>query len=82
MWYLEGFNPQTRRLAREHLLRNLDTPTIRRVLNVHDDWPIQPFDFEIPSYEALYELTKYGDELIDIEESLHYVFAFYADDGD
>jgi hypothetical protein len=42
-WYLEGFDRETEWLVREHPLPNLDAGTIRRVLKVYDDYPIEPF---------------------------------------
>jgi hypothetical protein len=77
-WYLEGFDLKTRQLVREHPLQKLDVGTIRRVLKVYDDYPIEPFDFLIPNLEALYELAEYSDEYIDIDESLQYDLAFHA----
>jgi hypothetical protein len=79
MWYLEGFDRETEWLVREHPLPNLDAGTIRRVLKVYDDLPIEPFAFDIPTWEALYELAKYGDEPIEIDESLHYGLGSYVD---
>lgn len=79
MWHLEGFDRETEELVQEPRLPKLDASTIRRVLKVYDDLPIEPFTFEIPNREALYELAKYGDEPIKIDESLQYFLAFYTD---
>ena len=82
MWYLEGFDRKTEWRVRKHALQNLDAPTIRRVLNVYDDLPIEPFAFDIPTRDALYELAKYSSEPIEIDESLWYQLGFYVDDDE
>jgi hypothetical protein len=79
MWYLEGFDRETELLVWEHPLQNLDAGTIRRVLKVYDDLPIEPFDFDVPSVDAAYELALYSAKPIEIDESLEYQLGFYTD---
>lgn len=59
MWYLEQFDLETDELAQEYLLQEIDDPTLRRILNIQDSDPIEPFSLEVANLAAFENLTQY-----------------------
>ncbi|MUM19965.1 hypothetical protein FZI91_00255 [Mycobacterium sp. CBMA271] len=61
MWYIEEFDRTTEQLVAEYLIRGLEADTLRRILKVDDDLPMEPFDFEMPGREVFDELVRHVD---------------------
>ena len=64
----------------EYRLTRLNEPAIRAILNVDDDIPVEPFDFDIPTVEAVRAFIPYADEPIALDETLLYQLGCYAPD--
>lgn len=79
MWYLQGFDRATEALVQEVALSRADADVVRRELNVDDDLPVEPFDFDVATVAAARHLATFSDEPVDIDPSLLYQLAFYAD---
>lgn len=79
MWYLQGFDPRTEKLVQEARLPRLGPDAIRRVLDVYDGLPIEPFDFDIPTADTAQELATFSDAPVIIDPDLWYQLAFYTD---
>ncbi len=79
MWYIEEFDRSSETLIREHPLPALRDPDVRRILNVHDDLPIEPFGFDIPDSKTLEELSTFGQATIRFDASITYQLGFYTD---
>lgn len=78
MWYLQGFDPTTDTLVQEVPLPRADTHVIRRELNINDDLPIEPFDFDVASVATAKNLAAFSDEPVQIDRRLVYQLAFNA----
>ncbi|WP_131830873.1 DUF7683 domain-containing protein [Mycobacteroides abscessus] len=79
MWCLQGFDRATEALVQEIALARADANIIRRELNIDDDLPVEPFDFDVATIAAARKLAAYGDEGVDVDPRLLYQLAFYAD---
>ena len=79
MWCIEGFDKETEQFVNEWPLRDLDEGTLRDILNVHDDDPMEPFDFEIPDTTTLRSLVKYVDGSFEIDNSMSYQLGYRRD---
>jgi hypothetical protein len=79
MWYLQGFDRRTEELVKENRLSSVDTATIRRLLKIDDDLPIEPFGFDIPTTELAREFAAFSDTPVVVNPELWYQLGFYAD---
>lgn len=76
-WWLQGFDRTTERLVQETHLPRLTVAEIRAILNVDDDIPVEPFDFDVPNLDAVRALAAYADEPAAIDETLIYQLGCY-----
>lgn len=76
-WWLQGFDRTTERLVQETHLTRLTVAAIRTILDVDDDIPVEPFDFDIPNLDAARALAAYADEPVAIDEALIYQLGCY-----
>ncbi|MUM04565.1 hypothetical protein B5P44_07190 [Mycobacterium sp. CBMA 213] len=79
MWYLQGFDRTTEALVQEVPLPWADAGVIRRELNIDDDLPVEPFDFDVATIAAARNLATFSDESVNVDPRLVYQLAFYAD---
>lgn len=79
MWYIQGFDRRTDELAQEAPLTQINSDAIRRVLDVYDDLPVEPFDFDVPTPDKARELATFSDTPLAIDPDRWYQLAFYAD---
>ncbi len=79
MWYLQGFDRKTEELVQENRLSRVDGATIRRVLKIDDDLPIEPFGFDIPTTELAREFAALSDKPAVVDPELWYQLGFYTD---
>jgi len=49
----------------------------RTILDVDDDVPVEPFDFDIPNLDAARALAAYAGEPVAIDEALIYQLGCY-----
>ncbi|GAA2401163.1 hypothetical protein GCM10009856_06870 [Mycolicibacterium llatzerense] len=80
MWYLQGFDRTTDELVQEVALPRADSDAIRRALNIDDDLPVEPFDFDVATVSSARNLATYSDEAVDVDPRLLYQLAYYADE--
>ncbi|OBB97559.1 hypothetical protein A5779_14745 [Mycolicibacterium peregrinum] len=76
-WVLEGFHPETEELVQEYPLPRVDADAIRRILNVPNGIPIEPFSFDVPDAGAAHALAEFTDVPVTIEPAINYQLGCY-----
>lgn len=76
MWHIEAFDTTTESLAAEHPLPKLDTSAVRRILNIHDEQPVEPFLFDVNQPDIFNALAEFGDDAVALEPERTYYLAF------
>lgn len=78
-WVLEGFHPDTEELVHEYPLPRLTAAAIRQILNVPDDIPIEPFDFDIPDDIALSALAEFAAAPVILDPTFTYQLGCFGE---
>ena len=76
MWHLEGYDRETEILACVYPLPRLDTSAARRILNVDDDQPVEPFLFDVNRPDIFNALAEFSDDVVVFEPGRDYFLAF------
>jgi len=78
MWCIEGY--RDKELEEEIDLPRLGVEDVRRILDVQDNLPIEPYSFEIGRQDLFSALQKYGDRFAVFDGGLQYFLAYYLDE--
>ena len=79
MWCLQGFDRRSEQLVQEMGLVRIGVADIRRILNIRDDLPVEPFGFDILSPEVAQQFAEFSGEPIVVDPDLWYQLGFYSD---
>lgn len=79
MWYLEAYDNETEKLAKEYVLHGMTGSIIKELIPVDEsEFPVEIGVNMVP-LERLAAFSKYIEGPLDVQQSCEYFVGFYSD---